>query len=157
VLQDGKTCSCGQTLKEQCLPGKGTPSCAKTSVNCIEGTGDFRIAIWDTHLGTAPRPKNNFCTDGNGLHTCMDAIGERGGHTFAKPLARIWAAVCDPNGISTVRRPTLASGGCSLCLPPMSPTRVHRLHAAQHRQSFRVTALNLVPRGVDLPCYHDRC
>lgn len=76
LLQDGKTCSCGQKLKEQCLPGKGTPSCAKTSVNCIEGTGDFRIAIWDTHLGTASPPKNNFCPEGNPLHTCMDAIGK---------------------------------------------------------------------------------
>jgi hypothetical protein len=72
---DGKTCSCGQDLKETCEPGKGTPTCAKTSVNCIEGTGDFRIAIWDT--GGADMPKDNFCPSSSGdtLHDCMDNIG----------------------------------------------------------------------------------
>lgn len=45
---DNRTCTCGQKLKETCEPDKGTPTCARTSVNCIEGTGDFRIAVWDT-------------------------------------------------------------------------------------------------------------
>eukprot|EP00040_Diaphanoeca_grandis_P040549 m.261893 g.261893 ORF g.261893 m.261893 type:complete len:317 (+) comp43642_c0_seq1:196-1146(+) len=82
--QDGKTCSCGQQLKETCAKGKGTPTCAKTSVNCIEGTGDFRIALWDTSTSSpAPpgrsvtaRPEDDFCPSGDDLHTCMDEIGK---------------------------------------------------------------------------------
>lgn len=77
--QDGKTCSCGQKLKESCIPGKGTPSCARTSVNCIEGTGDFRIALWDTSESKHSEPKDNFCnaTGGASSHACMDVIGEK--------------------------------------------------------------------------------
>lgn len=62
--QDGKTCSCKQDIKETCEPGKGTPSCAKTSVNCIEGTGDFRMGMWDTQKIHAP-PDNFAPADGS--------------------------------------------------------------------------------------------
>jgi hypothetical protein len=65
--QDGKTCSCGQDLKEKCEAGKGTPSCARSSVNCIEGTGDFRIALWDTKSNAAPHEtKDGFLPKGSG-------------------------------------------------------------------------------------------
>jgi len=59
------------------LPGKGTPSCAKSSVNCIEGTGDFRIAVWDTSAATGKPPSDDFCSNGSGdgLHACMTQIG----------------------------------------------------------------------------------
>ena len=75
--QDGKTCSCGQKIKEKCEPGKGTPSCARTSVNCIEGTGDFRIALWDISGSTDRGPTDDFCRGAGGdeLHSCMDKIG----------------------------------------------------------------------------------
>lgn len=75
---DNKTCSCGQKLKESCEPGKGTPHCAKTSINCIEGTGDFRIALWDTSAAPAKtQPADDFCSGetGEGLHGCMSKIG----------------------------------------------------------------------------------
>jgi hypothetical protein len=52
--QDNKTCSCKQDIKETCEPNKGTPKCAKTSVNCIEGTGDFRMGMWDTQQTPFP-------------------------------------------------------------------------------------------------------
>jgi hypothetical protein len=74
----GPRCSCGQKLKETCEAGKGTPSCARTSVNCIEGTGDFRIAVWDTASGNTPFPtSDNFCpgVGGDGLHACMNKLG----------------------------------------------------------------------------------
>jgi hypothetical protein len=72
---DGKTCSCNQKIKETCAAGKGTPSCARTSVNCIEGTGDFRIAVWDS--GGAEQASDDFCAGAGGddLHTCIDKIG----------------------------------------------------------------------------------
>ena len=93
---DNKTCSCGQKIKETCDPGKGTPSCAKTSINCIEGTGDFRVALWDTSaspinadatsrgnslakvFGSA-RLSDDFChgASGDGMHACMDKIGAK--------------------------------------------------------------------------------
>mgnify|MGYP006166293325 FL=1 len=87
---DGKTCSCGQKLKETCEPGKGTPACARTSVNCIEGTGDFRIALWDTTAAArTSRPADDFCptSSGDGLHACMDKIGAayRGYHFRIMP------------------------------------------------------------------------
>eukprot|EP01047_Picozoa_sp_COSAG01_P060459 COSAG01_NODE_7413_length_3217_cov_10.390314_3_plen_360_part_00 len=78
---DNKTCSCGQKLKESCEAGKGTPKCAKTSINCIEGTGDFRIALWDTSAAPATaKPADDFCPQGSGavgdsLHACMTKIG----------------------------------------------------------------------------------
>ena len=75
--QKNKTCSCGQKLKETCAPGKGTPSCAKSSVNCIEGTGDFRIALWDTSAAVGARPQDDFChgASGDEMHACMDKVG----------------------------------------------------------------------------------
>ena len=89
--KDGKSCACKQAIKEQCDPGKGTPHCAKTSVNCIEGTGDFRLALMETRRnsnidntnnvdagkGKGGVPTDNFCptTGGDNLHACIDQIG----------------------------------------------------------------------------------
>lgn len=88
--EDGKTCSCGQELKETCEVGKGTPKCARTSVNCIEGTGDFRIALWDTTASPSSlRPSDHFCPSASGddLHACMNELGAmyRGYHFRTMP------------------------------------------------------------------------
>lgn len=93
---DGKSCACSQKIKETCEPGKGTPHCAKISVNCLEGTGDFRLALMETKAlkrdsssgsnsnnssssggGSKSPVADNFCptTDGDGLHACIDQIG----------------------------------------------------------------------------------
>lgn len=61
--QDNKTCSCKQDIKETCEPNHGTPKCAKTSVNCIEGTGDFRMGMWDTQQ--TPAPPDDFAPNGS--------------------------------------------------------------------------------------------
>lgn len=88
--QDGRTCSCGQDIKETCPEGKGTPSCARTSVNCMEGTGDFRIALWDTVSANATHEtRDNFVPGASGdeLHAYMDKLGAdyRGYHFRTMP------------------------------------------------------------------------
>lgn len=70
--EDHKHCSCDEKIKETCKPGKGTPSCARTSVNCLEGTGDFRIAMWDTKSNNAPRVDK----DGFAGHLSYDDLGK---------------------------------------------------------------------------------
>jgi hypothetical protein len=56
---DHRHCACAEPIAETCAKDRhgqiSVPECAHTSVNCLAGTGDFRIALWDTSTNKAPR------------------------------------------------------------------------------------------------------
>lgn len=101
-----KTCSCDQDIKEKCDPGKGTPKCARTSVNCIDGTGDFRIGLWDTISNHSEhQSKDDFVpgASGDDLHAYMNShfSGYRGYHFRTMPhVSTVYhhPKSCEPGG-----------------------------------------------------------
>ena len=63
---DHKHCSCDEAIKETCAKGASIPACAHTSVNCLAGTGDFRIGIWDTSTDKGARVDSDGFAQGLG-------------------------------------------------------------------------------------------